>query len=293
VTGTLAGIAAGSVLARTVGHQPYWSITVILVALFFAFYLMRINYAFMVVGLTVMVSQLYAQLGEFSNALLLLRLEETAIGAAVTIVVVMVTLPLHTCRVLRVALRQHVEAITRLVDHATVSLLDRTANHDLRGDGRVVDAAYQTVLFTALPLRRNLFGDLDEGTARAVRLSSAARHYSRDLVADIQAAGPYGAETLVDLELARETLLASLSIVVSALTGPRTQAYTSSASLLERAESRLEDQTADMSGRLAVRDLKLLDAAMAQTAQLIGLETVDHGAVVDSWGTVDLTVFPA
>jgi uncharacterized membrane protein YccC len=58
---------------------------VILVALFIGFYLQRINYAFMVIAITVMVSQLYVQLGEFSNVLLLLRLEKTALGAAIGI----------------------------------------------------------------------------------------------------------------------------------------------------------------------------------------------------------------
>jgi uncharacterized membrane protein YccC len=68
------------------------SIAVILAALFFGFYLQRINYAFMVTGITVMVAQLYVQLDEFSNSLLL-RLEETALGAAVAIAVVMLVFP--------------------------------------------------------------------------------------------------------------------------------------------------------------------------------------------------------
>ncbi len=82
VAGTVVGIALGSLLASAIGHDTDWSLAVILVALFFGFYLIRVNYAFMVVGITVMVSQLYVQLGEFSNSLLLLRLEETALGAA-------------------------------------------------------------------------------------------------------------------------------------------------------------------------------------------------------------------
>ena len=72
-------------IAQAVGHHTYWSIAVILVALFFGLYLMRINYAFMVVGITVMVSQLYVQLGEFSNSLLLVRLEETGVAESTTL----------------------------------------------------------------------------------------------------------------------------------------------------------------------------------------------------------------
>ena len=83
IVGTLAGIVVGSLLVTAVGHHPYWSIVVILAALFFGLYLNWISYAFMVIGITVAVSQLYEQLGEFSRSLLLLRLEETALGTAV------------------------------------------------------------------------------------------------------------------------------------------------------------------------------------------------------------------
>ena len=101
IAGTVVGIGIGSLLVTAVGHHPYWSIAVILLSLFFGFYLMRINYAFMVVGITVTVSQLYVELGEFSNSLLGLRLAETAIGATVAILVVTFVLPLRTRRVLR------------------------------------------------------------------------------------------------------------------------------------------------------------------------------------------------
>ncbi len=132
VAGTVVGIGIGSLVVDVVGHHTYWSIAVILVTLFFGFYLMRINYAFMVVAITVMVSQLYVQLDEFSNSLLLLRLEETAIGAAVAIAVVMVVLPLRTRRVLRVALRDHVQAVGLVVDHASGHLLSEEPDIESR-----------------------------------------------------------------------------------------------------------------------------------------------------------------
>jgi uncharacterized membrane protein YccC len=48
---------------------------------------------------------LYAELGDFGDALLVQRLEETAIGAVVAAVVVLAVLPLHASRVARAALR--------------------------------------------------------------------------------------------------------------------------------------------------------------------------------------------
>src|SRR6202035_5536919 len=94
VAGTVVGIGIGSLVVDVVGHHAYWSITVILVTLFLGLYLMRINYAFMVVAITVMVSQLYVQLDEFSNSLLLLRLAETSVGAGGAVLTVPLVLPL-------------------------------------------------------------------------------------------------------------------------------------------------------------------------------------------------------
>jgi uncharacterized membrane protein YgaE (UPF0421/DUF939 family) len=285
VAGTLVGIGAGSMLVTAVGGDTFWSIAVILAALFFGFYLMRINYAFMVVGITVMVSQLYVQLGEFSNSMLLLRLEETAIGAAVAIVVVMVVLPLRTRRVLRVALRAHVQAVGRLAGHAGHHLLgeEHGTESTLRSDARAVDAAYQAVVTTAQPLRRNLSGSLDEDTGRVMRLASAARHYSRNLVADTEMAGLLDAGIRLDIEVASATLHQSVDLVAGALAGPRDVTYTRSSALFDRAERRLEGGAgtvgwASMAGpaQLAVRDLKLVDGTMAQLAEGLGLGITDY-----------------
>ncbi|HYZ55551.1 MAG TPA: carboxypeptidase regulatory-like domain-containing protein [Streptosporangiaceae bacterium] len=282
VAGTLIGIAAGSLLVTAVGHHTYWSIAVILASLFLGFYLMRINYAFMVIGITVMVSLLYVQLDEFSNSLLLLRLEETALGAAVAIVVVMLVLPLRTRRVLRIAVRDLVQAVGRLADHASDHLLSQEHGTDvtLRSDARAVDAAYQALTTTAQPLRRNLSGGIDEDTGRALRLASASRNYSRNLVADTEMAGPLDAGTRLDIELASATLRQSLDVVAGALTGPRDGVYTRSSALFDQAERRIEEHSGIVGpAQLAIRDLKLIDGTMAGMAEALGLSITDYDTV--------------
>ena len=282
VAGTVVGIGIGSLVVDVVGHHTYWSITVILVTLFFGFYLMRINYAFMVVAITVMVSQLYVQLDEFSNSLLLLRLEETALGAAVAIAVVMVVLPLRSRRVLRVAFREHVQAVGRVVDHASGCLLGNGSDIEttLRSDVRAVDASYQAIVATAQPLRRNLFGSLDEDTGRAMRLAFASRNYSRNLVADVEAATPLGAEMRMDIERATAALRQSLGSVADAVTGPRVGSYVRSSALFDRVERWLEEDPAPVAtGQLAIRDLKLIDGSMARLAGDMGLNVTDYDTV--------------
>jgi uncharacterized membrane protein YccC len=282
VAGTVVGIAAGSLLVPAVGHHTYWSIAVILAALFFGLYLLRVNYTFMVIGITVLVSQLYAQLSEFSNSLLLLRLEETIIGAAIAIVVVTLVLPLRTRRVLRIAVRDQVQAVGRLADHASDQLLseDHDTQATLRSDARAIDAAYHAFTATAQPVRRNPSGTIDEDIGQAVRLISASRNYSRNLVADTKTAGPLDASTRLDIELASTTLRQSLDVVADALTGPRDETYTRSSALFDQAERHIGERSgAPRPAQLAIRDLKLIDGTMAQMAELLGLSITDYDTV--------------
>src|SRR6202034_3248134 len=107
-------------------------------------------------------------------------------------------------RVLRVALRAHVQAVGRLVDHAVGHLMGNDDDIDtaLRADARAVDASYQALVATAMPLRRNLFGSFDEETNETMRLASASRNYSRNLVADVAATGLLDTTARTDIEQA-------------------------------------------------------------------------------------------
>src|ERR1700734_1603048 len=169
----------------------------------------------MAIAVTVMVSQLYVQLGEFSDSLLLLRLEETALGAGVAIAVVTLVFPLGPRRVLRVAVRNYIGPLAGLVDRATARLLadQQTAQSPLRTDARVLDASYQALITTAKPLRRNLFGSLDAQTGEGIPLASAARKYGRNLVADVEDVAALDAGTSIEIERAGAALRGSMAIV--------------------------------------------------------------------------------
>jgi hypothetical protein len=282
VAGTLVGIGIGSLLVDAVGHNSYGSVAVILGALFFGFYLIRVNYAFMVIGITVTVSQLYLELDEFSNSLLWLRLEETAVGAAFAMIVAATVLPLRTRRVLRVAFRNLVQAIARLVDDASGHLLERNDDIErtLRLDGRDIDASYQAMVATAGPLRRNIAGRLDEEIGWVMLLASSCRHYSRNLVADVEAVGLLDSESRGDIERASRTLHESLEAIARASTGSRDVVYTRSSALFDRAERHLDEGSANVgAGQLAVRDFMLIDGAMARMAEIMGLVITDFDTV--------------
>jgi hypothetical protein len=282
VAGTVIGIGVGSLLVSAVGRHTLWSIALILVSLFLGLYLFRISYALLAVAITVTVSQLYQQLGEFTNSLLLVRLEETTLGAAVAIVVVMLVLPLRTRHVLGVALREHVEAVGRLVDHASARLIGQNNGIEstLRTDARAIDAAYQAVLATARPVRRTVWGSADEDILRALRLTSASRNYSRNLVVDVGRASPACLSADLNMARASSTLHESIEVVAGALTGPRDVTYTRSSALFDRAEHCFDvGPDRSTSSEFALRDFKFIDGTMAQLAELMGLGITDYDTV--------------
>jgi uncharacterized membrane protein YccC len=69
---------------------------VIIAALGIGMYFMKLSYGVFVIGITMMVAQLYVEVGEYRNHLLVLRLEETAIGAAIGALAAVAIFPVPT-----------------------------------------------------------------------------------------------------------------------------------------------------------------------------------------------------
>jgi hypothetical protein len=111
-------------------------------------------------------------------------------------------------------------------------------------------------------------------------LASSCRHYIHNLVADVEASGVLGGETRTDIERANRTLHESLDAIAGATTGFRNVVYTRSSALFDRAERRLDEGSAKVgAARLVVRDLMLIDGAMARMAEVMGLSITDFDTV--------------
>jgi len=300
VAGTLVGVIAGSALARLVGDRVGLQIAVVLLALFLGLYLMRVNYTFMVIGITVMVAQLYVELDEFSDSLLLLRLEETAIGAAVAMATVMLVLPLRTGRVARVAARQHLDALADLINRSLDRFLDPVSSSgsdlELRAAARRLDLAYQALVATVWPLRTPLLGRLADRIAGFMQTATAARYYARNLILDASSRhDDIGAGARAELIQARGQLTDSVTAVTTALYPAGSQAsqsaphenghgqqaapgaphYVRSASLFAHVADILPDRELTTPAQLAMRDLQLLDGALAEAARWAGVTVSD------------------
>jgi uncharacterized membrane protein YccC len=153
VAGTVIGIGLGSILAHAIGLSA-WSIPVILAALGIGVYFMKVNYMVMTIGITVMVSQLYEQLGEYSDSLLLLRLAETSIGAVIAVVAALLIFPVNTRSAATTAARGYLDNLAELLGHTAARLEGDDDAPRLSSDSRALDSASQQLAATVRPLRR-------------------------------------------------------------------------------------------------------------------------------------------
>lgn len=179
--GTLLGLGLAIVLAEmTRGHAPFM-LAVIVLAAMCGFYLINISYAGMIFFVTIIVAQLYSALHEFTPGLLVLRLEETALGAAVGIVVGFFVLPTST--------RDTVNAAERAFRGAVAEVLKATANAweglpaDPAGLVRSMEDRMRQLALTARPLTRSLLPGDPAATRHRLALFAEAARRTRALAA--------------------------------------------------------------------------------------------------------------
>ncbi|MGM0350774.1 FUSC family protein [Streptomyces sp. Adlamb9] len=180
VVGTLVGLGAGIGLAHLTAGHTAWVLVVIVTSMSLGFYLVNVSYACMIFFVTIMVSQLYSVLHEFSAGLLLLRLEETALGAAIGIAVAYFILPTST--------RDTVESARRAYFRALADLLDRAAPTGADGTGldalaRSLDHRLQQLTLVARPLTRPMTWGVNSRLVRhRLTLYAATTRQARALV---------------------------------------------------------------------------------------------------------------
>jgi len=157
VLGTLLGFGAGLGLVHLTAGHTTWMLAVIVVSMSCGFYVVSVSYAGMIFFVTIMVSQLYSALHEYSADLIVLRLEETAIGAAIGIAVALVVLPTSTRDTVEAASRQYFSALADLSRAIAASLTGEQADmtpgaRDLDALVRMLDLRVRQIALVARPL---------------------------------------------------------------------------------------------------------------------------------------------
>ncbi|MCZ9345155.1 FUSC family protein, partial [Streptomyces sp. TRM76130] len=182
--GTVFGVVAGIGLAGLVGQHTWTAFALVLVFIFAMFYTAPLSYTLMSFFVTAMLGLLYTLLHTYSASVLLLRVEETALGAACGVVAAALVLPVRTDSRTDELLGTVLERLTDVTEGAVdqlsggpaADLLDRARDLDQAlGDLR---GATQPLTHPITPLRAR------RDTARyVVALLETCAYHARSLAA--------------------------------------------------------------------------------------------------------------
>ncbi|PZS38242.1 MAG: FUSC family protein [Pseudonocardiales bacterium] len=276
VLGTVGGVVAGVLVAALVGGNGTISLVLIGVCIFFAFYLVQVSPAGMIFWITMMLALLYGLLGQFSVGLLLVRLEETAAGAAIGVVVAYLVLPTSTRNTVGGNVQTVLDGVGELLCHAVNSLLGDTDGARLVSEARKLGENMRTLRTSAKPLTDGLAGIAGRsGVRHGLRVLRACDHHARGLarLCTVPVADP--AMLRPGLSGAAVRVRHNVGAVAAAVNeGDRSGEVSSAQPLLDRAEDAVTDcPPAERERVLAVvRHLRRIDQAVVGLAADVGLQ---------------------
>ncbi|WP_458247511.1 FUSC family protein [Streptomyces sp. MAI_2237] len=182
--GTVLGVVAGLLLAGLVGHHTWTAFGLVLLCVFAMFYTAPLSYTLMSFFVTAALGVLYTLLHTYSLSVLVLRVEETALGAACGIIAAAFVLPVNTDRRTNDLLGTVLDRLAEVTE-AAIDQLSGGPPHELLDRARDLDqalselrAATQPLTHPVTPLRTR------RNTARyVVALLETCAYHARSLAA--------------------------------------------------------------------------------------------------------------
>jgi uncharacterized membrane protein YccC len=277
LVGTVLGVVAGIGLAALVGHHTWTAFALVLVFVFAMFYTAPLSYTLMSFFVTAALGLLYTLLNTYSAAVLALRVEETALGAACGVIAAAVVLPIHTDRrtnELLVGVLDRLGTLTR----AAVDQLSGGAGGDLVEQARELDQALADLRSATQPLTHPITPmRARRDTARyVVALLETCAYHGRALAATAELLPTHPAIAADPrLREACARLVHNIEVIAAHVADPRSQARIetgpSVASMLAPGTLR-----APRYGRVTdrvLRHLQRLDEAVSGLARPLGVAT--------------------
>ena len=174
--GTLGGVFVGVALASVVGAHTVVAAALIAACLFLGLYLMRVSSGLMMFFITVLLALVYGLLGQFSVNLLLVRLEETAAGAAIGVAVAYLLLPTRTRSIVSTASADFLRDLSKVIHDAAANLCEepgsnRAARSAPADDASPSAANPRSALRASYGALRTAASPLTDGPAGALRRS--------------------------------------------------------------------------------------------------------------------------
>ncbi|EFH28289.1 integral membrane protein [Streptomyces sviceus ATCC 29083] len=149
--GTVLGVLAGIVLAGAVGQHTWTAFALVLVLVFAMFYSAPLSYTLMSFFVTAALGLLYTLLHTYSLSVLVLRVEETALGAACGVIAAAFVLPVRTDRRTNELLVTVLERLDEVTE-AAVDQLSGGSPEDLLDQARDLDQALADLRAATKPL---------------------------------------------------------------------------------------------------------------------------------------------
>lgn len=243
--GTLLGVPCGILVATLLAGDKTAALAGIFVCLFCAFYFMTVTYSLMTFWITTMLALLYGLLGQFSFGVLMLRIEETAIGAVIGVVVAVVVLPTNTRTAIRTDSRAFLSSLSALIEVSTATMFGEYESMSPSEQARQLDRDLQQFRVTAKPLLAGVAGLAGRRSIRrALRIFAACDRYGRTLArSSEQYQDPVGSQRLVDaFTAAAAQTRRNIDALATAIDGGHAPTIDSAADELDTAETLARQQ---------------------------------------------------
>ncbi|OBI21033.1 hypothetical protein A5714_07520 [Mycobacterium sp. E2462] len=238
--GTLLGVPCGILVATLFAGNTLGSLAMVFVCLFCAFYFMTVTYSLMTFWITTMLALLYGLLGEFSFGVLLLRIEETALGAVIGVAAAILVLPTNTRTAIRHDTRDYLTALSTLIDVAAERICGHGAGTNPTEQARELDRALQQFRVTAKPLLAGVAGFAGRrNIRRGLRLFTACDRYGRTLALSSEQLGDSGgSRELADSFAAAAThTRRNIEVLIAIIDGAHGQTVDTATDALDAAEA--------------------------------------------------------
>lgn len=273
LVGTVLGVPAGVLIATLISGDKTASLVTIFVCLFCAFYFMKVTYGLMTFWITTMLALLYGLLGQFTFDVLLLRIEETAIGAAVGVATAMLVLPVHTRTIIRNDARAFFSTLSAVIDASVATLLGDAATANPTETARQLDKDLQQFATTAKPLTAGLGGLAGRRSMRhGLRMLTACDRYARVLARSSAQRPEVTPELAEALRSAAERIRNNTDVLITALDNDHAATVLPAADYLDAADS-IARQNGSRPLLGALHSLRQIDRAVINAAVDLGADS--------------------
>ncbi len=279
--GTALGVPCGMLVATLVSGNTVVSLVLIFVCLFCAFYFLTVSYSLMIFWITTMLALLYGLLGQFFVDVLLLRIEETALGAVIGVGVAILVLPTNTRATIRDDARAFLTTLSALIETATATMFGGAATVGPTERARQLDRDLQQFRTTAKPLLVGVAGFAGRRSVRrGLQLFTASDHFGRSLAhsAERCADGTGSRELATAFTSAAAQTRRNLDALIAAIGGDRPPTIATPTDDLDAAETLARRRDAGPEPGPDTRRLLTAVHSLRQLDRLIATAAADLGA---------------